>query len=50
MAQGGNYQINGTTQSSLYLPYTLGVNGETIVFERNEDDIANNNWRVYALS
>ena len=49
MAQGGNYQINGTTQSSFYLPYTLGVNGETIVFERNAMDITNNNWRVYQL-
>ena len=47
---GGGYQINGSTKSTYLTGFVLGTDGETIVFERNEDDIANNNWRVYALS
>ena len=50
MIGGYSFKINGTTKSGTVTGYTLGANGETIVFERNETDIANNNWRVYALS
>ena len=47
---GGGYQINGSTKSTYLTGFVLGTDGETIVFERNEEDISNNNWRVYALS
>ena len=45
-----SHKINGVTQSAWATGFTLGTNGvETLVFERNEADITNNNWRVYSI-
>ena len=51
MVGGYSFKINGTSfaSSAYYVGFDLGTDGETIVFERNEDDIANNNWRVYSI-
>lgn len=52
MIGGYAYKINGTSyiNTAYNTGFQLGTDGETIVFERNQDDILNNNWRVYAIS